>query len=106
MESDQPRPLVTPGPIGWLRARPRLVLAAAAALCFAIALFRPGIHRTVPTGTSVLIVDITQSMNVADMPGDGGPTTRLDYTRTLLAAMPELGPPRYRDAAEPQRAAG
>ena len=84
MKAERMRGDQAAGFIGWLRARPRLALAAAAALCFAIALSRPGIHRTVPTGTSVLVVDITQSMNVADMPGDGGPTTRLDYTRNLL----------------------
>ena len=62
----------------------RIWLAAAAVLLFAIAMWRPGIHWTVRTGSTVFVIDITQSMNVVDMRWNGQPTTRLEYTRALL----------------------
>lgn len=67
-----------------IRQRPRLWLAGLAALCFAVALFRPGLTWTARAGSSLLVIDITQSMNVSDVRWDGRLTTRLEYTRALL----------------------
>lgn len=86
-----PRPARAPRRLR-LRHRLRLWLTLAAALGFAIALLRPGIDWTVKTGSTVFVIDITQSMNVADMSLEGRPATRLDYTRALLArVIRELG---------------
>lgn len=68
----------------WLRRRPRLLLAALSALAFAAAIARPAIPWPRALGSTLLVVDITQSMNVADMRWQGRPTSRLDYTRALL----------------------
>lgn len=66
------------------RRRRRIGLTAAAALCFVIALLRPGFVWPVSAGSTLLVVDITQSMNVVDESWDGRPVTRLEYTRSLL----------------------
>ena len=73
-------------PRRWSRLRQhwRLWLTAAAVLLFAIALWRPGLHWSVRTGSTVVVIDITQSMNVMDMLWDGQPLSRLEYTRALL----------------------
>lgn len=81
-----------------LRRRPRALLVALAALAFALALLRPGITLPGRAGTTLLVVDITQSMNVEDMAATGPGTpasaaaqTRLAYTRELLRrALREL----------------
>lgn len=80
---DDPRPTSGRLLTAW-RRHWRLWLTATAALLFAIALWRPGIHWSVRTGSTVVVIDITQSMNVLDMAWDGQPTTRLEYTRALL----------------------
>ncbi|MCW5262760.1 hypothetical protein D5045_22240 [Verminephrobacter eiseniae] len=76
-----------------LRHRARWWLAILAVLAFALALLRPGFTWPSRVGTTLLVVDITQSMNVADMhgqppdgnlPADAAPITRLAYTRALL----------------------
>ncbi|MEF7613441.1 hypothetical protein V4F39_05910 [Aquincola sp. MAHUQ-54] len=64
--------------------RPRGALAALAALCFGLALLRPGFTLQNRVGSTLLVVDITQSMNVADAAWQGEPVTRLAYTRELL----------------------
>ncbi|HSI58494.1 MAG TPA: hypothetical protein VLA16_13125 [Ideonella sp.] len=75
------------------RARPRWWLALLSAAAFALALLRPGFSWPARVGSTLLVVDITQSMNVADMrgrvgdegqPAAGEPITRLAYTRVLL----------------------
>lgn len=66
------------------RARPRLLWVALAALCFGLALLRPSVRWTTPIGSTLAVVDITQSMNVADMNWQGSTVTRLAYTKELL----------------------
>lgn len=67
-----------------LRGRPRLALTALAALAFALAWLRPTIPWPTQVGSTLLLVDITQSMNVADARWQGEAVTRLNYTRALL----------------------
>jgi mxaL protein len=67
-----------------LAARPRLLLALLAAVAFALALARPAVTLPASAGSAMLVVDITQSMNVADMRWQGEVVTRLAYTRALL----------------------
>jgi mxaL protein len=67
------------------------LLAAALALLLAT-LLRPTIQVQRDIYTYLLVVDITQSMNTADMAVAGKPASRIDYTRRLLhdtiASMP------------------
>ena len=67
------------------------LLAAAAGLLL-LALPRPTVSMPRDIYTYMLVVDITQSMNVEDMVLDGKPVSRLAYTRHLLhdtvASMP------------------
>jgi len=70
--------------LGTLRRQPRAALVALAALAFAAALLRPALPWPLTLGSTVLVVDITQSMNVADMRWQGRAVSRLDYTRALL----------------------
>lgn len=80
-----------------LRARWRWGLTGLSALAFAAALMQPGFTWPARVGTTLLVVDITQSMGVLDMhdPDSGlaaatglgqgrSAISRLDYTRALL----------------------
>lgn len=67
-----------------LRRRPRLLLTGLAALAFALALLRPALPWPTAIGSTLLVLDITQSMNVADARWQGRTVTRLAYTRELL----------------------
>lgn len=64
--------------------RPRLVLTALAALAFALALARPTLPWPSRVGSTLFVVDITQSMNVADAHWDGRTVSRLAFARELL----------------------
>lgn len=99
------RPTATPGPDATQRAdassraasraaatarrwpRPAVALTTVAALAFLVALLRPGFTWPGVAGQTLVVVDITQSMNVADMRRDGRPATRLAYTRDLIGEV-------------------
>lgn len=70
--------------IAYLRHHRDAALLGGAALLLLIALFRPTINMQRDIYSYMLVVDITQSMNVVDMKVDGKPATRLDYTKRLL----------------------
>lgn len=79
-----------------VRERPRLALTLLAALAFALALWRPGMSWPTRVGSTMLVVDITQSMNVADMRWQGAPVTRIAYVRALLRRVARELPCGYR----------
>lgn len=64
--------------------RPRWLLAALSVLCLLLALLRPGVVWPTAVGSTLLVIDITQSMNVSDERWQGETVTRLAYTRALL----------------------
>lgn len=70
--------------IAYLRQHSDAALLAAAALLLLMALLRPTVNMQRDIYSYMLVVDITQSMNVVDMKVDGKPATRLDYTKRLL----------------------
>lgn len=59
-------------------------MLAAAALALAVCLFNPGWPVTRARFDHVIVLDITQSMNVEDETVDGRPIARLAYAKTLL----------------------
>lgn len=59
-------------------------LLAGTIVLLMVALLRPTIPLQRDIYSYLLVVDITQSMNVVDMKVDGKPATRLDHTRRLL----------------------
>ncbi len=61
-------------------------LLAAALLC-AAAFLEPRVPLTRPRFEIVVVLDITQSMNTADMLADGRPVSRLAYARAALQAV-------------------
>lgn len=68
------------------RADPRRVLLVACALAIAATFLQPAIRLERPRSDIVVVLDVTQSMNVQDMLVDGRPVSRLDYAREVLAA--------------------
>ncbi len=68
----------------YLRHRRDITLLAAALLLLIIAMFRPTVPVKRDIYSYLLVVDITQSMNVKDMSLDGKPVTRMQYQQFLL----------------------
>jgi mxaL protein len=68
---------------GLLKQKDALLLTAALLLLI-IALFRPTIPLKRDLHNYLIVVDVTQSMNTADMQLRGQPMSRLAYTRQLL----------------------
>lgn len=70
----------------------QVILLAMAALLLGIAALRPTVPLQRDIHTYLLVIDITQSMNTVDMPLNGKPASRIDYTRRLVhdtvASMP------------------
>jgi mxaL protein len=71
----------------YLRHHRDVTLLASAMLLLVIALFRPTVSVQRDIYSYLLVVDITQSMNTADMKLDGKPVSRLVYTQKLLHDM-------------------
>jgi mxaL protein len=69
-----------------LRGRRDTVLLAGAALLLLACLLRPSIPVQRALFEHVVMIDVTQSMNVADMLLDGQPVSRLAYARQALRA--------------------
>jgi mxaL protein len=67
----------------WSRHRERWLLGAAA-LALAIGLFDPGVTLTRARFDHVVVLDVTQSMNVTDMQQDGEPISRLAFAKLAL----------------------
>lgn len=67
-----------------LRERRDVALLCAALLLLLIAMLRPAVPIKRDIHTYLLVIDITQSMNVSDMAIDGKSATRIEYTRKLL----------------------
>lgn len=59
-------------------------LLAGATILLLAALLRPTVNMQRDIYSYLLVVDITQSMNVVDMKVDGKPASRLNYTKRLL----------------------
>ena len=78
--------------VDYLRHHRDFALLASAAVLLAVALLRPTINMQRDIYSYMLVVDITQSMNVEDMTLDGKTASRIAYTRHLLrdtvASMP------------------
>ncbi len=70
-------------PVDWHRLAPRLMLAAAAA-ALAVGLLHPSISVQRNLFDDVVVLDITQSMNVADLRLDGKPVSRLAFAKHAL----------------------
>lgn len=66
------------------RQRREVLLLGAAALLLLGAAFKPAVPLKRDIHTFLLVVDITQSMNVEDMSVDGRKASRMAYTRKLL----------------------
>jgi len=71
---------------GLLKQKDALLLTAALLLLI-IALFRPTIPLKRDLHNYLIVVDVTQSMNTADMQLRGQPMSRLAYTRQLLHGL-------------------
>lgn len=71
----------------YLRHHRDFALLASAMLLLVLALFRPTISVQRDIYSYLLVVDITQSMNTADMKLDGKPVSRIVYTKKLLHDM-------------------
>jgi mxaL protein len=69
-----------------LRGRRDTVLLATAALLLLACLLRPSLPVQRALFEHVVMIDITQSMNVADLQLDGQPVSRLAYARAALRA--------------------
>ncbi|HYP85428.1 vWA domain-containing protein [Variovorax sp.] len=72
------------GPRAWWRPGGGRWLLAAAALLLAAALFDPGVTMERDRFDHVVVLDVTQSMNVTDAQIDGRPVSRLDLARHAL----------------------
>lgn len=70
--------------IAGLRRRRDLTLLATAIALLVAAMFRPTIPIQRDIHTYLFVVDITQSMNAADMVLDGRKVSRMEYTHRLL----------------------
>jgi len=72
-----------------MRRDPRLALLAAALLLLAFAAARPRLDVERPAWDVLVVVDITGSMNVRDMPAGvgGAPASRLAATKAALAGL-------------------
>ncbi len=70
--------------IDYLKHHRDFALLASATLLLLVALFRPTVTMPRDIYSYMLVVDITQSMNVEDMKVDGKPASRIAYTRRLL----------------------
>lgn len=70
--------------LGYLKHHRDFALLAGAALLLLLALLRPTVQVQRDIYSYLLAVDITQSMNTADMTVDGKPASRIAYTRRLL----------------------
>lgn len=70
--------------IDYLKHHRDFVLLASATLLLLVALLRPTVNMQRDIYSYILVVDITQSMNVEDMKLDGKPVSRIAYTRRLL----------------------
>jgi mxaL protein len=70
--------------IDYLKHHRDFALLAGAVLLLLVALLRPTVNIRRDIYTYMLVVDITQSMNVEDMKLDGKPVSRLAYTRHML----------------------
>lgn len=74
----------------WQRHHDRLLLAGAA-LALGLAFLRPSLPVQRELFNHVVVLDVTQSMNVLDQQINGKPTSRLEFARhTLRAALLEL----------------
>jgi len=69
-----------------LRGRRDAVLLAGAALLLAACLLRPSVPVQRALFEHVVMIDVTQSMSVADLLQDGQPVSRLAYARAALRA--------------------
>lgn len=63
---------------------PRRVLLAGSALAIAATFVQPTLRLERPRAEMVVVLDVTQSMNVTDMLADGRPVARLAYARDAL----------------------
>jgi mxaL protein len=66
------------------RADPRRTLLALAALAIAATFAGPTLTLQRPRADLVVVLDVTQSMNVTDMPEAGRPVARLAYAREAM----------------------
>jgi mxaL protein len=74
-----------------LRGHADRVLLLAAALLLALSLWGPSVPMQRALFEHVVVLDITQSMNVRDMRLDGQPASRLDYAKhALLQSLTEM----------------
>ena len=67
-----------------LRHRSGTLLLAGAALALGACLFEPGITMQRPRYEEIVVLDVTQSMNVEDQPSAGKPISRLLYAKQAL----------------------
>lgn len=77
--------MTTTAGAGWKLWDERWLLAAAA-LLLAVALLDPGVTMERSRFDHVVVLDVTQSMNVVDEQIAGHPATRLDFAKHLLRA--------------------
>ncbi len=79
-------------PLTYLKHHRDFAWLAGSTLLLLVAMLRPSVNLQRDIYSYMLVVDITQSMNVEDMKLDGKPASRLAYTRHLLhdtvASMP------------------
>ncbi|MBA3695676.1 MAG: VWA domain-containing protein [Methylotenera sp.] len=68
----------------YLRHRRDSALLLAAFICLMLALFKPTIPLKHNIYSYILVVDISQSMNVIDMKLDGKPASRIAYTQRMM----------------------
>jgi mxaL protein len=73
--------------LDYLLHRRDAAFLTAALLLLLVALFRPSIPVKRDIYSYMIVVDISQSMNVADMSLNGKPASRIAYTRQLLHDM-------------------
>jgi len=70
--------------LNYLKNNRDTALLSGAMLCLLAALFQPSIPLKHNIYTYLLVADISQSMNAADMQLNGKPATRIAYTQQLL----------------------
>jgi mxaL protein len=73
--------------LAYLEHHRDFVMLSGAIALLLIALLRPTVNIQRDIYSYLLVVDITQSMNTADMSLDGKPVSRIVYTRNLLHNM-------------------